>query len=462
MLINRLISPKPILGYAFALFLLGANAECRAQFRTDSIKQFHRISLDSAIKLLDENYKPVGVAKQKVDNSIQRAEADVRLLAWEPATFMLGPWMAPYNPAEGRRMNQEGMIMLSALQMFPRKEEAELMKLERLSESYMAKGEYSMEVREARRELREAYSEVMFSEARLLLIDSQLMLRKALNRYTTGQFQSTSSLVSVLKAQKESVELESNKAIIQEKFNRQRSRLRPLIGSTDILVDSVREMIKESFYRFLPLNPSSPDSGINLLFSQLDFRSKTLPPKLFPIADDHRPNLNTEDLFLRAQATQNLAERKKLELESKPMWGVRFDHMQGLGMMPNLFTAGVMMQLPIRGKRARLTDDAWLNDQKYFFSHYNPVWLDKANVATYGIVSEINAAQTEETLLSQKLIPLQRRIIQALENAQRANKATALDVLEAQMALFDYQMRLLDAQERRAMAAIQLLNIYEL
>jgi len=437
MLTKRLISPRPILGYAFGLFLLGASAECRAQSDADSLPKLIRISLDSAIALAEKNYPVIAASRAQLAAYEARAKVDTRALAWQPATIMAGPWMAPYNPAEGRRMNQQGMVMLSAVQMFPRKGEAEAMTAERKAEATMAKAEAQRTLASVRSEVRTAYFNVMFAEARLKLIDSQLNSALEISKRLQNQFQGNANLVSLLQAQKAVEEFELKRKLVASQYYTGMIQLGQLIG-----VDQLRNEATIIVPQIL-----LSDKEIDKLFLFYKTPENLLTSNI----------LQTQAKSLTLSAAQNI-----VSLNYKPMWGARIDHMQGLGSMPNLFTAGVMLQLPLTGKKGRLNDQVtYLAQQRAMvdeaFAEFSQIELLKT-----GVIQDDAAAKTEETLLTEKLIPLQRQIIQALENAQRANKATALEVLEAQMALFDYQMRLLDAQERWAMAAIELLSIYEL
>ena len=376
------------------------------------------LSLDSVLQRVERRNPAV----QQYAYQAQAKEAAVAgANSWEAPKVSAGYWMTPYNQRPIREMNNgqgEGMQMVSAEQMLPNpaKQRARRAYLSAQSATVLADRQYR--VVQLRAQAKTLYVEQAVLTQKLAVLDEneellRFLIKLAEARYPYNQ----ATLPSIYDA----------KARLEMHLNDHR-QADALAAKNRILLNTLMNRPRNEAF--------AVDTAV----------LKT--PSLAPApADTAALAGRRSDIRSLDRALISLRLRQDLEASRRrPDFGVRYDHMRGLGITPNQFTVMGMVTIPLAPWAAReyRANTAALGFEAQALRKQREDVLNEASGRLASLQTDLTLRRDQTRAFERRILPALHRSYQATMLAYEQNTGQLFQVLEAWTTLKRTRLEYLD------------------
>lgn len=359
---------------------------------------------------------------------VRRFDAEIRsqqeaakaAYSWMPPELGTGLWMVPYNTKMwkgDKGMTGMGQYMLSVQQMLPnrKKQNAEYSYMEALSTVTAERKQQTLN--EMFAEAKTNYYQLIVDIKKTALLHEneklvEFMIKTAEIRYKNGLGKTD----AYYKAKASLGNIHNMKLMLQNEMAQKRIALNTLMHRN----------------RFEPLEIDTA------------FFIKDYPAALFDTGAllAARSDLRAVDREIDITQLQQNAERAKL----KPEFGLRFDHMLGIGNMPAQFTLMGMVKLPMAkwsAKAGRATIES-LKWKKISLTEEREAMFNEVLGMAYSMKSEFDTKKQQMKIYEEEIIPELRRNFQTIQIAFEQNTEDLFMLYDAWEKLNIMQQEYLD------------------
>lgn len=381
-----------------------------------------------------DNQNPVAKMYDAQIRSLDEAAKGAR--SWMPTDFGTGFWMTPYNPKLWKGDNGTGgmgQYMLSVQQMFPnkKKQDAEALYMEGMSASEKERKKY--ELFQLYADAKKNYYDWVIIKKKMNVLNENekllnFMIKDAELRYKNG----LDKLSAYYKAKAELGNILNQKIELQNEMVQKRIRLNTLMNSSKL----------ETF-------------DIDTSFSVRDISAETLDTTLLL----NRSDLKAIDRDIQLTALQQNVERNKV----KPEFGVKYEHMFGLGGMPMQYTLMGMVRIPIgRANRASKANVESLNFKTEALEQQKQMIINEASGMAAGMLSEIEAKKKQVRLFEENIIPALQKNYQVMQLGYQQNTEQLFTLFDAWDTLNKTQLEYLNQVQQLLNMQVELERILEI
>ncbi len=376
---------------------------------------------------------------QMFDAEIQsEQEAANSAFAWMPPEVSTGFWMAPYNPKYLKGENGTGgmgQYMISGQQMFPNKK------------AQHAEYNYLKAMSSITQERREAVQNELYGEAKTnfyqwlvlrkktqVLSENEKLVEFMISTAEIKYKNNTGDITAYYKAKAALGNIHTMRVQLDNEIVQKRIALNTL-------------MHRDRMYYF-----EIDTSYVVKDFSTMEIDSNSLVQS--------RSDIAAETADINLTTLQQQVEQNKL----LPQFGVRYDHMMGLGNMPAQFSLMGMMKIPFarwssRGVKANVESLKWkaVAQQKQ-----REATINEALGEAYGVKTEIEQRKKQISLYEQEIMPALKRNYQTTQLAYEQNTEKLFVLYDAWDAYNKIQLEYLDELQQLLMLQAKLETILEI
>jgi outer membrane protein TolC len=253
------------------------------------------------------------------------------------------------------------------------------------------------------------------------------MIKDAELRYKNG----LDKLSAYYKAKAELGNILNQKITLENEINQKRIRINTLMSRNKL----------EAF-------------DIDTTYAVKDFTTTTIDTSLL----GKRSDIRAIDRDIQLTDLQQNVERNKV----KPEFGVRYEHMFGLGGMPMQYTLMGMVRVPIgRANRASKANVESLNFKSEALTQQKEMILNEASGMTAGLISEIEAKKKQVKLFEENIIPAMRKNYQVMQLGYQQNTEQLFTLFDAWDTLNKTQIEYLDQLQQLLNTQVELERILE-
>lgn len=388
-------------------------------------KDMHTAAPSGPVLPLDSVLQRVERRNPAVQQYAYQAQAKQAAVAgassWEAPKLSAGYWMTPYNQRPIREMNNgqgEGMQMVSVEQMLPNpaKQRARRAYLSSQSAGVLADRQYR--VVQLRAQAKTLYVEQAVLTKKLAVLDEneellRFLIKLAEARYPYNQ----ATLPNIYDA----------KARLEMHLNDHRQAAAKAAQNLIMLNTLMNRPRDEAF---------AVDTTV------LAAASLALAPADTAALAGRRSDIRSLD---RALTTVRLSQ----DLEAsrrRPDFGVRYDHMRGLGRTPNQFSLMGMVTIPLAPWAAReyRANTAALGFEAQALRKQREDVLNEASGRLASLQTDLALRREQTRAFERRILPALRRSYQATMLAYEQNTGQLFQVLEAWTALKRTRLEYLD------------------
>ncbi len=365
-------------------------------------------------------------------------EAAKGAYAWEPPEIGTGFWMTPYNTKYWKGKNGAGgmgQYMISAQQMFPnrKKQSAEF--------NYMnAMSSVTKERRDAMQndlyaEAKKNFYEWMVLKKKMVVLNESeklvdFMIQSAEIKYKNN----TGDITSYYKAKAALGNIHTEEVQLQNNMAQKRIALNTLMHRDRMYAFDI-----DTMYVIKYLYATNVDS-LSILNSRSDIAA-----------------INNE---IQVTSLQQNLERQKLN----PVYGLRYDHMIGLGNIPAQYTLMATVKIPFarwasKGVKANIESLKWKSVSQ---EKQKEAVINEALGEAYSVKAEIISRQKQVTQYEQEIIPALRRNYQTTQLAYEQNTEKLFVLYDAWDQFNKIQIEYLDQLQQILVLQAELERILEI
>lgn len=381
-----------------------------------------------------DNANPVANMYDAQIRSLDEAAKGAR--SWMPTDFGTGFWMTPYNTKywKGENgMGGMGQYMLSVQQMFPnkKKQDAEAQYMEGMSASDKERKKYELYQLYADAK-RNYYDWVIIKKKMNVLNENEkllnFMIKDAELRYKNG----LDKLSAYYKAKAELGNILNQKIALENEMSQKRIRINTLMNGNKFEV-----------------------FDIDTTYSVPDFSTTTIDTDLL----GNRSDIKAIDRDIQLTTLQQNVERNKV----KPEFGVRYEHMFGLGGMPMQYTLMGMVRIPIgRANRASKANVESLKYKSEALKQQKEMILNEVSGMAAGMLSEVEAKKKQVKLFEENIIPALQKNYQVMHLGYQQNTEQLFTLFDAWEALNKTQLEYLNQLQQLLNMQVELERILEI
>ncbi|HRN78829.1 MAG TPA: TolC family protein [Ferruginibacter sp.] len=411
--------------YVLTTLLLAISFWTTAQTRLSTI-------LDSI-----ETYNPVSRMYEADIRSMDEAAKGAK--SWMPPEVGAGFFMTPYNPQRWKKMSDMepgmGSFAISAQQMIPnrRKQNADAAYMQSMSGA--AREQRKAALNELYAQAKKAYYEWVIIEKKKAVLDENekvldFMIKNAETRYRNG----LDKLSAYYKAKAALGNIE-NMRLMYDNESKQR-----------------RIIINSLMYR-----NTEVDFTIDTTIRLKDYNAFVFDSAFFV---QNRSDLRALDREVLTNELRTEAE----QLNLKPQFGIRFEHMFAFGGQPQQFTLMGMVRLPFvpwasRMTKANIESYRWrteaLNSQRQMI-------VNEARGMAYGMRTEVETKKRQIRLYENNIIPALRNNYKTMLLGYEQNTEELFMLFDAWETLNMTQVEYLDQLQQLLTLQVELERILEI
>ena len=354
-----------------------------------------------------------------------RAQAKTAAVAgassWEAPKVSAGYWMTPYNQRPIREMNNGqgmGMQMVSVEQMLPNPVKQRAKREYLAGQAAVEQADQTALFNQLRAQARGQYYGRAIVEKKLKVLDQSINLLEFLLKIAQARYPyNQSTLASIYQAQAR-VAMHGN----------DHARLYGQLRQHTIALNALMARDTEAEFAIDTLLPASfagpyPDTAA-LAARRSDVR-------------------RLDRSLAVLQLNQNVEANRR-----RPDFGVRYDHMRGLGATPNQFTAMGMVTIPIAPWAAReyRANTAALGYEARAVQQQRRSLLNDAAGRITTLQSDLRTARQQLDNFEKGILPALRKTYQVTLLAYQQNTAQLPAVVEALEAWLQARLQYLDTQ----------------
>lgn len=388
------------------------------------LKAQNKMALEQILQTIDTD-NPTGKMFAAQIRSADESAKGAR--NWMPTDFSTGLWMTPYNVKMWQKGDNGatgmGQYMLSVQQMFPnrKKQDAEAAYLEGVSSVDKERVKY--ELNQLYADAKKNYFDWIVIQKKLNIINENekllnFMIKDAETRYKNG----IDKLSAYYKAKGELGNILNTRLMLENERKQKLIRLNTLMNR-----NKLQEFEIDTVYTIKDLQGTAFDTT----------------------ALSDRSDVKSIDKDIQLTWLQQNAERMK----TKPEFGVRYEHMFGLGGMPMQYTLMGMVKIPFgkanRMSKANVESLRWKAEA---LSQQRQMILNDASGTATGISNGLETKKKQVKLFEENIIPALRKNYQVMQLGYQQNTEQLFTLFDAWDTLNKTQLEYLDQLQ-------QLLNI---
>ncbi len=393
------------------------------------------LSLHDIIKQINSNSQHL----QMFDAEIRSEEEAVKgAYSWEAPQVGTGFWMTPYNPKyfKGENgMGGMGQYMISAQQMLPvrKKQIAEAAYLQAMTSVTSEKKEAVQNDLYAAAK-KNFYQWMVLKKKMVVLNEDEKLIGFMIKTAEIKYKNNTGDITAYYKAKAALGNIHTIKVQLQNEMVQKRIGLNTLMHRDRTYAFDIDTtfIVKEFF--------AIEIDSVSLVSSRSDITAVTNEIQL-------------------SNLQQNV-ERQKL----KPEFGIRYEHMIGLGNMPMQYTLMAMIKVPFakwssKGSKANIESLKW---KVVAQEKQREAVINEALGDAYAIKSEIVARQQQIKLYEQEIIPALKRNYQTTQLAYEQNTEKLFVLYDAWEQFNKIQLEYLDQLQQVLVLGAELERILEI
>lgn len=393
------------------------------------------LTLDSVRSAIEKHHPAL---KMLDAEAVSMDEAAKGAYNWMPPELGAGFFQTPYNPGKwkaGEEGPGMGMFMISAQQMFPnrKKQDAAFAYLSARSSAETTRK--AVFINDLLYTARKNYYEWIVLEKKLWILEDsdkllRFMIRSAEIRYKNG----LGKISAYYKAKAALAEVENTQLLLQNEIVRKR------IAINTVMNRDIDEPVR---------------IDTNIVWQDLDKQQFDNAALIGQRSDIKVINEN-----IRINNLEREAELAKL----KPEFGIRFDHMTGLGKRPLMFSLMGMVKIPLtkwssKMNKAKAESLVWQNEA---LKNRQQLILNEAAGMAGADLAELQLKKKQMNLYEQQIIPAMRRNFQTMQLGYEQNTEELFELFDAWEALNMTQMDYLDQLSRALQLQAELMKIAEI
>jgi outer membrane protein TolC len=380
------------------------------------LKAQNKMALQDVLETID-TANPTAKMYAAQIRSLDEAAKGAR--SWMPTEFGTGLWMTPYNPKLWQKGDNGatgmGQYMLSVQQMFPskKKQDAEAAYVEAISS--VDKENVKFELNQLYAEAKKSYYEWIVIQKKLNVINENekllnFMIKDAEIRYKNG----LDKLSAYYKAKAQLGYLLNMRLMLENERKQKLISLNTLMNRNKL-----------------------QDFEIDTVYNIKEFLSSSFATT--SLSD--RSDIKAIDKDIQLTQLQQNAER----IKTKPEFGVRYEHMFGLGGMPMQYTLMGMVKIPF-GKANRLSkaNVESLRWKAEALSQQRQIILNDASGMVASIRSQLETKKRQVKLFEENIIPALRKNYQVMQLGYQQNTEQLFTLFDAWDTLNKTQLEYLD------------------
>jgi len=356
--------------------------------------------------------------------------------SWMPTDFGTGLWMTPYNPKLWQKGDNGatgmGQYMLSVQQMFPnkKKQDAEAAYMQGMSASEKERQKY--ELNQLYAEAKKNYYQWAILKKKMNALNENekllnFIIKDAEIRYKNG----IDRLSAYYKAKAELGRILNSKVELENEMAQNRIRLNTLMKRN----------------KFEPFD-------IDTAYTIRDFNTTSFDTTFLK----NRSDIKAIDKDIQLTYLQQSSERTKV----KPEFGIRYEHMFGLGGMPMQYTLMGMARIPIgkanRASKANVESLRWKSEALY---QQKQILLNEATGMATGMSADIEAKKKQVKLFEENIIPALRKNYQVMQLGYQQNTEQLFTLFDAWDTLNKTQIEYLNQLQQLLTMQVELERILE-
>lgn len=374
-------------------------------------------SLDSILAVIRLNNPGLKMYDADI-RSMDEAAKGAR--SWMPPEVGAGMYMVPYDTKMWKGdMGQPGMgqFMISAQQMFPNKSRQDAESKYMLAMSSVAKEQKNYSLNELYAEARKNYYQWQIDKKKLVLLiqDEKLlhfMIESAELRYKNGM----EKIGAYYKAKAALGNVQNMRIMLESEIRQKRIALNTLMNRN-----------------------KAQTFEIDTSYKIRDFSATTIDSSTFA---GSRSDIKAIDKNIQLTRLQANLERTKL----KPEFGVRYDHMIGLGNLPLQYTLMAMVKIPIapwssKMYKANIESYKWKSES---LAEQKAMMLNEAEGMTFVMIADFDAKKQQIRLFENNIIPALKRNFQTMQLGYEQNTEELFMLFDAWETLNMTQLEYLD------------------
>jgi len=358
--------------------------------------------------------------------------------SWMPPEIGTGFFMMPYNPAFIRETDMDegmGQYVISVEQMIPnrKRQEAEFKYMSTMSSAIKEKKEGALN--ELIADAKKNYVEwvVLAKKTRVLNDNEKLlefMIKNAEIRYKNGM----DKLGAYYKAKAALGRIINMRIMLENEINIRRIQLNTLMNKRP-----------ETYFE------------IDTSYRIEDFKIEELDTTLIATS---RSDLREIEKDIQLITWQEQFEKAKL----KPEFGIRFEHMIGLGGQPAQYSAMGMVRLPLVSWASRMNkaNVASLKLQTESLRYKRQMVINELSGMASTMMSELDAKEKQIILLEDTIIPALENNYRTMQIAYEQNTEELFELFDAWESMNMAQLEYLDQLQELYMLHVDLERILEI
>ncbi|MGI8581572.1 MAG: TolC family protein [Chitinophagaceae bacterium] len=405
---------------AFCFLMIAASGQNVSL--TDVLNEIH--SSNPSLKVYDARIQSLDAKAKGAHN-------------WMPPELGTGFWMTPYNPKYIKGDNGSGMgqYMISAMQAFPnkKKQNAEEKYLQSISSS--EKERRQSQANELIADAKMNYYQWIVLKKKLIILAEEekmlnFMIKDAETRYKNG----LEKISAYYKAKAELGNIKNQQLVAENEIRRRRIQLNTLMNR-----DRLQQFEIDTSYSTKSYAGENFDTTV-LINSRSDIKA---------IEKDIQVNKLEQDL-----------ENAKL----KPEFGVRYDHMIGLGGMPAQFTLMATVKFPMArwSSRAAKANVESLQFKSEALNLQKQSIVNEASGMVYQIQNDIELKKKQLKLFEENIIPALKRNYQTMQLGYGQNTEELFTLFDAWQSLNMTQLEYLNFLQELLSKQVELEKILEI
>ena len=384
-----------------------------------SLAQQRVLPLDSVLRAVQQRnpaLRQYGYRAQAKDAAVAGANT------WEAPKVSAGYWMTPYNQQPIREMNNgrgEGMQMVSVEQVLPNPAKQRAKRAYLAGQAAVEQAGQAVAFNELRAQARTLYYGRVILEKKLKVLDESaalldFLLKVAQARYPYNQ----TSLASIYQVQARVAMHGNDHAQLYGQLRQNTIQLNTLMAR-----DPATEFTVDTLLPALPPTDQRPDTAA-LARRRSDVRG-----------------LDQSLAVVRLNQAVETSRRR-------PDFGVRYDHMNGIGVTPNQFTVMGMVTIPVVPWAAReyRANTAALGYEAQAVRQQRASLLNEAAGRLSALQSDLTTKREQVENYEKGILPALRKSYQVTLLAYQQNTAQLPTVIEALNTWLLTRLQYLDTQ----------------
>ncbi len=365
-------------------------------------------------------------------------EAAKGAYSWMPPELGAGFFQTPYDPGRWKSMNGQpgmGAFMISAQQMFPNKKKQHAAYDFMNAQSTVELQKKDAVINELLFTARKNYYDWIVLEKKLKVLDEnnrllKFMMQSAEIRYKNG----LGKISAYYKAKAALANVENMQLMLRSEIEQKRIAINIVMNR-----NADEPFLVDTNYVWLDFNKDMFDSAT--LMKQ-------------------RSDIKVIDRSIEVNNLERKAELAKL----KPEFGIQYNHMTGWARQPLMFTAMVMVKIPMakwssKMNKAKAESLVWQNEA---LRNQQQMIVNEASGMASSSFTELELKKKQMLLYEQQIIPALRRNFQTMQLGYEQNTEELFQLFDAWEALNMTQMDYFDQLQKALQMQAELMKIMEI